>query len=85
MTQGVSRLKELLFDTENETLNRMDQRVGEASERLKALETLTDEEKRERLEVLRKLDGLFDRAGTEERFSTSVSLILDDALRKAEV
>jgi outer membrane protein OmpA-like peptidoglycan-associated protein len=87
MTQSVTRLKELLFDTEagSEDLSHFERRFEDAAERLKTLEALTADEKQERLEVLRKLDGLFARAGTEEYLSSSVAHVLDDALRKAEV
>lgn len=57
MAQDVTRLKELLFDSESRTLN----------------------------DLNRRMDIVFERAGTNERFTTSVAEVLDDALRKAEI
>lgn len=87
MTQSVTRLKELLFDTETsaDSLSGFERRFVEASQRLQALEELSSAEKRERLEMLRRLEQLFDRAGTQDRFVKSVSDVLDAALRDAEV
>ncbi len=78
VVEGVDRLKELLFDSEAETLHEVQRRLG-------ALEGLSESEKRARLDMLRRLDQLFNRAGTEERFSTSIAVVLDQALREAEL
>ncbi|MEM9359277.1 MAG: OmpA family protein [Pseudomonadota bacterium] len=85
MTQGVARLKELLFDTENETIAKLDQRLNSALDRVASLEGLSDTERSQRLELIKKVDELFSRAGTQERFGASVAEVLDDALRAAEV
>ncbi len=85
MTQGVARLKELLFDTENETIAKLDQRLNAALDRVASLEGLSDSERAQRLELIKKVDELFSRAGTQERFGASVAEVLDDALRAAEV
>jgi outer membrane protein OmpA-like peptidoglycan-associated protein len=52
-------------------------------ERLKEL--LFDSEARAFSELTRRVDQVFDRAGTEERFRGSVAEVLDGALRAAEV
>lgn len=51
--------------------------------RLKQL--LFDEETRELGDIARRLDAVYDRAGTETRFRTSVAAVIDGALRDAEV
>lgn len=81
----MARLKELLFDSENQTIADIDQRLEKALSRVTSLEGLSESDKRERGELLRKVDQLFERAGTEERFSHSVAVVLDEALRVAEV
>lgn len=87
MTESVTRLKDLLFDGADDSagLSKFERRFQDATERLRQLEALSAEQKSERLEVLRKLEQLFTRAGTEERFSKSVAAVLDEALREAEV
>jgi outer membrane protein OmpA-like peptidoglycan-associated protein len=57
MADNVARLKQLLFEPENE-----------------AIASLT-----------RRIDAVFDRAGTADRFQASVASVLDGALRDAEV
>jgi len=57
MAQDVSKLKELLFDSETRALSDLSQRM----------------------------DLVFERAGSQERFTASVAGVLDDALRQAEV
>ena len=57
MSHDVSKLKELLFESESRTLSDLSQRM----------------------------DAVFGRAGTPERFTTSVAAVLDDALRQAEI
>lgn len=85
MTQGVARLKELLFETENETIAKLDERLNAALDRVHSLEGLSEKERGERVELIKKVDDLFSRAGTQERFGASVAEVLDDALRVAEV
>ena len=57
MAQDVSKLKELLFESESRTLSDLSQRM----------------------------DLVFERAGSQERFTASVAGVLDDALRQAEI
>lgn len=76
--QGMARLKELLFDSEVETL-------GELDKRLNSIEAMHNRQAREQLEVLRRMEQLFERAGSEERFKTSVAVVLDKALAEAEL
>lgn len=76
MTQHpVDRLKQLLFDSEAQALS-------EVRERLSQSETRAE---RDRVEFANRLDAVFERAGTQERFGTAVALVLDRALRRAEV
>ena len=85
MTQGVARLKELLFDSESQTIADLDQRLSQALGRVAELEGLSGAERAERGAIAQRVDQLFETAGTRERFSNSVASVLDDALREAEV
>ena len=85
MTQGVARLKELLFDTESANIEKLDQRLNAALDRVQSLEGLNERERTERVELIKKVGELFNRAGTQERFGSSVAEVLGDALRAAEV
>jgi len=67
----VQRLKQLLFD-------------GEA-QGLEALSRRMDVEAAARTEIARRVDAVFERAGTDDRFVKSVAAVLDGALRTAEV
>ncbi len=78
VAQGMARLKELLFDSEVETLSELDKRLG-------SIEHVNQQQERQNLETLQRLDQLFNRAGTEDRFRTSVAVVLDKALAEAEV
>ena len=78
VAQGMARLKELLFDSEVETLSELDKRLG-------SIEHVNQLQERQNLETLQRLEQLFKRAGTEERFRTSVAVVLDKALEEAEV
>ena len=66
VAQGMARLKELLFDTEVETL-------GELDRRLKSIEDINTQQAREQLELIQRVEKLFERTGTEERFRTSIA------------
>jgi outer membrane protein OmpA-like peptidoglycan-associated protein len=72
----MARLKELLFDSEAETLDELDKR-------LRAIEAAGEKLAGERILHLRQLEQLFDRVGTEEKFRTNVAVILDKALYDA--
>ncbi len=75
MSQGVDRLKELLFDTEARKLDELNRR----------LQLLADAEMQHHGELARRVDAVFERAGTEDRLRKSVAIVLDGALRDAEV
>ena len=78
MAQSVDRLKELLFDSEARALDALMHRV-------EGIEQLTLDEKALRAEISQRIDDVFDRAGTTDRFEVSVAEVLDGALRRAEV
>lgn len=110
-SQGVTKLKELLFDSESQRIADLQRHldmlaesdarrhaalakqiadIGEAAKRQASelegkVSGLSERELRERLDILRRIEQLFERAGTEERFTASVARSLDSALRKAEV
>lgn len=73
--QGVSLLKELLFERETKRLDELTRRLE--------TETLAGQQRDTKLSE--RLDAVFERAGTEERLLQSVSLIIDGALREAEI
>jgi outer membrane protein OmpA-like peptidoglycan-associated protein len=75
MSQSVDRLKELLFDNETKSLSHLEQQ----------LQALTQTESEKRAELGRRIDEVFERAGTEERFLSNVAAVIDRALRKAEI
>jgi outer membrane protein OmpA-like peptidoglycan-associated protein len=72
----MARLKELLFDSEAETLSELDTR-------LRSIEAEGEKLASERIQHLRQLEQLFDRVGTEEKFRSNVAVILDKALYEA--
>lgn len=74
-SHGVSRLKELLFDSESQALADLSRRI----------DRLTEINTDERRALRESIDGLFDRVGTPERMEYSVATILDGAIRRAEV
>ncbi len=76
--KGVDLLKELLFDNEAQELAGLDRR-------LKSVEEISAGAARERLETARRIEQLFERVGTEDRFRSSVAVVLDKALREAEL
>lgn len=88
MSHGVSKLKELLFDTEAERLDGL-------AQRLEALSTQTQDTRRAlserqayeegaRAELARRIDAVFERAGSNERLARSVANVLDNAFQRAE-
>ena len=93
MSQSVSRLKELLFDRENATLNELQTRLLH----LAAAEQLSREELARqvhdairteagnRAELAARLEALLSRTGSDEALRASVAGILDGAFRDAEV
>jgi outer membrane protein OmpA-like peptidoglycan-associated protein len=72
--QGVSRLKELLFDSEARRIEALQRQLS----------TLEREAERVR-EMEVRLDQAFERAGSPDRLQKSVASILDGALQDAEV
>lgn len=77
MSQSVDRLKELLFETETRALSEVQQRLSKSEAEREAAE-------RDRQLFADRLETVFARAGTEERFQTAVATVLDGALRHAE-
>ncbi|PPD29885.1 MAG: hypothetical protein CTY20_04750 [Hyphomicrobium sp.] len=92
-SEGVTRLKELLFDNENQTLIELARRIDALSEAGIAdrkrlydeLKGLSDQERRDRLQILERIDGLHERLGTPDRLESSVAGVIDGAIRRAEV
>lgn len=87
-SHDVSKLKELLFDSEVE-------RLADLSRRLEALGMGQDElrallaerkayEEGARAELSRRLDAVHDRAGSDEKLTRSVAGVLDRAIERAE-
>ena len=76
--KGVDLLKQLLFDNEAQELAGLDRR-------LQSVEEMSASAARERLDTARRIEQLFERAGTEDRFRSSVAVVLDKALRDAEL
>lgn len=75
MSQSVNRLKELLFDSETQAL----------AELAAKIDTVAQTDSRARDEIKRSIADIFERVGTSESFTNSVSQTLDEALRRAEV
>lgn len=75
MTTTVTRLKELLFDAEAQRLDDLQTKLTHLAE----FETVRHKEMTERV------DQVFARAGTDDRLKQSVAVVLDGALREAEV
>ncbi len=93
MSQGVSKLKELLFENEARALTDLQHRI-ESVARLgtdqraalsRDLDRLSATDTAFRNEVKSQIDAVFSRAGTEDRFRTSVASVIDRALAEAEV
>ena len=89
MSQTVDRLKELLFDGEAQALadlsRRIDGEVQVSTELARRIDSVADLDNRAREELKQKLNQIFDRVGTNERLTTNVAAVLQDALRQAEV
>ena len=75
MSDGVNKLKELLFDTEARRLDEVNRR----------LVLLAETETQRHGELSRRVDAVFERAGTVERMQKSVAGVIDGALRDAEI
>jgi outer membrane protein OmpA-like peptidoglycan-associated protein len=98
MQVGVSRLKELLFDSEREQLAYLQTRIEllatteperrrELAESLSRdhLRALSDTETGIKRELGHRLDELFEKVGDDDRMRVSVTAIIDGVLRDAEV
>ncbi|MEM1370911.1 MAG: hypothetical protein AAGG72_01655, partial [Pseudomonadota bacterium] len=93
MSENVVKLKKLLFDQENQTLFELQRRLehlGTTSraEREKLAEDIAKMASNEaglRLELSERVDDVFARAGTHQRFQDSVAEVLDKALSDAEI
>ncbi len=92
-SQGVAKLKELLFDSEARALNDLQRRI-EAVARLgtdqraaltRDLQRLEDAGENFRVDVEERLRQVFERAGTSERFQKSVAEVIDRSLAEAEI
>lgn len=87
-SQGVTKLKELLFDSEAEHLADLSRRLdvlGNAHEKLRnELTERKSYEENARAEISRRIDGIHERAGSTDSFSRSVSEVLEDAIEHAE-
>lgn len=88
MSHGVTKLKELLFDSEAERLADLAARIDALTSQNKDLrDALRDRQAFEegaRAELARRIDSVFDRAGSNENLTRSVADILDNAFERAE-
>ncbi len=93
MSESVTRLKELLFDSETQALAELSAKIdsvaqtdARAREDIKTkLDAAAKAEAQGRDDIKRSVAEIFERAGTSERFTESVAQSLDEALRRAEV
>ncbi len=92
MTDNVDRLKQLLFDTESQTLSdlarRLDALSGETGQAARdlanSIRELGDREGRSRAELQSRLDGVMARVGSDADLERTVASLLDGILRRAE-
>lgn len=75
MSESVTRLKELLFDSETQALAELSAKI----------DSVARAEAQSRDEIKRSVAEIFERVGTSESFTNSVSQTLDEALRRAEI
>lgn len=87
-SQGVSKLKELLFESEAEHLAELSRRLellGNANEELRnALAGRAAQDANARAELSQRIDVIHERAGSADRFSRAVAEVLDRAIERAE-
>ncbi len=89
---SIDRLKQLLFESEAQTLadlaKRIDTLAGKTSsaeaELSAALRSLGDSEGRNRAEIAARIEAIAARVGDDARLEQSVATVLDGALRRAE-
>ena len=88
VSHGVSKLKELLFDTEAERLEGLARRVdalnAQTQDTRRALSERQAYEEGARAELARRIDAVFERAGSNEQLTRSVADVLDNAFQRAE-
>lgn len=92
-SQGVTKLKEILFENEARALTDLQRRIeavakvgtDQRAALARDLNKLAIDEAKFRTEFKSQLNSVFDRAGTEERFKASVAEVIDRALNQAEV
>ena len=75
MSQGVTRLQEILFDGDSHRLDELARRV----------QGVTEAQAKRAQETDQKLQVLTERVGTDDRLRDSVAGVLDGALKQAEV
>ena len=93
MSESVTRLKQLLFDSETQALAELSAKIdsvaqadSRAREDIKTkIDTVAKAEAQSRDEIKRSIAEIFERVGTPESFTESVSQTLDEALRRAEI
>ncbi|MEQ1651864.1 MAG: hypothetical protein ABL897_05195, partial [Hyphomicrobium sp.] len=93
MSQSVERLKQLLFDDEAVALQELSRRidgVAEVEQRsrddlARRIEGLAAIDAKARDDLRQVIDAVYARAGDTERMTASVSEIISEALRRAEV
>lgn len=93
MSQGVTKLKELLFESESRALTDLERRIetvaklgtDQRAALSRDLERVAATEQAYRNEIRAQVDAVFSRAGTEERFKNSVAEVIDRALADAEI
>ena len=93
MSQSVERLKELLFDNETTALQDLSRRVDGLSQsesqardalQLK-IDGIAELDARARDELKKRLDEVYNQAGNTEQLTNSVTQIISEVLRRAEV
>lgn len=75
VAQGMARLKELLFDSEVETL-------GELDQRLSAIEGVNESQAREQLEMLGRVESCLSVPGQKSGFAPALPMFLTSLFRK---
>jgi outer membrane protein OmpA-like peptidoglycan-associated protein len=93
MSQSVDRLKQLLFDNEAQALSDLARRIDGVAEAdtqgrsalAQRIESITANDAKLRDELKRRIDEVYARTGDTERLTASVSEVLNEALRRAEV
>ena len=93
MSQSVDRLKELLFDNEAHALGELTKRIetiADAGTRsrdeiTRRIDGVAETDAKAREDLKRKIEEVYARAGNAERMTASVSEVLSEALRRAEI